>query len=282
MKFKYKKNSIHTNVLIIGVNSEIGSALYRKLAQDNDYNVFVTSRKLKRNKIKKNFFKLDLNRNTSILKKKKFFHHVIFCAGITSKIYCEKKPIYSKKINVDQTSKIIEGFSKQGSHIIFLSSSDVFDGKNSFYNVQHKTNPTTVYGRHKEEIEKKFKNNSNVAILRLTKVISNSTPFIKKWKKDLKNRVPIKAYNNFFFSPIKLDNVINAIIMLIRYRSVGIFHLGGKKKISYFQFAKKYFKGNSLAIGLLKAKNNNDIKIKSQFIFLKTFLPSSKKSAKRR
>ena len=71
-----------------------------------------------------------------------------------------------------------------GSFIIYLSSHAVFNGEKAFYNHNDTTCPITVYGKHKNEVENYLTKNikKNSCILRLTKVITNNTPFNKKWE----------------------------------------------------------------------------------------------------
>jgi hypothetical protein len=91
------------NILIIGTDGLIGSHLLQKLASSN-YNVFGTSRNSKSISIK--IFYLDLLLDNLDLPDI-IFDTVIITAGVTKTIYFKKNLQLCKKINVDNTIKLI-------------------------------------------------------------------------------------------------------------------------------------------------------------------------------
>ena len=135
------------------------------------------------------------------------------------------------------TSKIIQHFNDYGCHVIFLSSNAVFDGRKPFMRIGDSTSPNSSYGKFKVEVENRFLNNKNVAILRLTKVITASTPFIRKWLEELDRGDYIAVFDDCFVSPISIDDVLDSIELLIDRRSSGIYHLGGATEVSYSDYA---------------------------------------------
>ena len=94
----------------------------------------------------------------------KHFDCVIICAAITNIAECEENPNLCKKINLINTIRLIDNVIANDSFVIFLSSSAVFDGTQSFYKHTDETNPISEYGKCKNFVEEHIKKN-NVNIL---------------------------------------------------------------------------------------------------------------------
>jgi len=240
------------SVIIIGVDSQIGAALFERMSSQSNKKVFGTTRRKERTQKSDCVVHLDLGNPDSFIDKGFRFDHVVFCAGVTSIAGCESDVSLCRQINVEATSKIIQYFSDCGSQIIFLSTTAVFDGSQPFFHVNTSTNPINNYGKFKVDVENRFRNDPNVAILRLTKVLTTSTPFIRKWLDDLDRGVQITVFDDHFVSPIGLNDVLDKIELLVLRRASGIYHLGGATEVSYSDFATSFFADNPKALGLLK------------------------------
>ena len=75
-------------ILVLGVDSKIGSALYKDLNKNTSFNVYGTSRRKDREE-KKIFF-LDIYKYNEKNLEFSEFDTLIFCAGITSTEMCQK------------------------------------------------------------------------------------------------------------------------------------------------------------------------------------------------
>jgi dTDP-4-dehydrorhamnose reductase len=229
------------NILIVGIDSEIGSRLASYLDGNGRYKIIGTTRR----EIKSNSvdicFHLDLETLESNLPKLNF-HTIIFCAGITSQATCNDNPKLTWKINVENTIAAINQLASVESHVVFLSSCSVFDGSESFYKFTDLPNPISNYGKQKVEVEDYLqKNLARATILRLTKVISEETRFIKSWRESASKGESILAYTNRYLSPIGIIEVCNLVKSIIEKESFGLFQLGGDIEQSYFEYATSYF-----------------------------------------
>ena len=241
-EYLVKSNS----VLIVGVDSEIGSELYKYL-QNKNVNVSGTTRKLQN--VKDNIFYMNLE-NPNFDKINDQFDTVVICASITNIKYCESNIHDSEMVNFVNTIKIIDYFSKRGIFILYLSSSSVFSGRIPFERYNSPTSPTNNYGKLKVKVENYLleKVGINSAILRLTKVISKNSPIIKLWERDAIEKKEIIAYSNKNISPIQIDIVLDTIYLLISQKSYGIYQLGGGVEFSYTDFAKSLYEGSGVTI----------------------------------
>ena len=259
------------NVLIIGVDSQIGIALKNYLTTKK-ITVFGTTRKKENTNLNTYYFDLE-KPDFEIFTKK--FSSVVVCAATTNIAECEKDPQKHQAINVTNTIKTIEKLAQNNSFVIYLSSNAVFDGEKAFYKNNDKTCPTTLYGKFKTEVEEylttKLENNS--CVLRLTKVITKNTPFIERWKSEASAGKSIRTFTNRFLSPVDIENVVDNIQVLIEQKRTGIYQYGGSEEISYTEYAKRYFQNDKSALELISAETENT-KNKITYNSLSTHLPT--------
>ena len=203
--------SIKPKVLIIGSDGLIGKKLYENF-EAKSYPVFGTTRRTKDKKIF-----LDLNKTESYENLFEMKYEFVFiCTGNSNISYCENHPLETKIVNVKNTVCLVDELSKRGSHIIYISSSRVFDGNTYMPSIQNNLNPLTEYGRQKVECESLIKSSSqSLTIVRLTEVIGHEYAIFDKWIKELRNNKNIYPFDNFYISPISLDFTIHNLSKLI-------------------------------------------------------------------
>jgi dTDP-4-dehydrorhamnose reductase len=168
------------SLLIVDVESQIGSALFGKFSPKSNRSIFRTRRRKESNQRSDRNIHLDLSNPDPFITKGFRFDHVVVCAGVTSIDNCELDLTLCRRINLDGTLKLIQHFSDYGCHVAFLSSNIVFDGSKPFSRVGDNTYPNNNYRKLKKEVENRFRNNTHVAIQHLIKVITPSTSFVKK------------------------------------------------------------------------------------------------------
>ena len=227
------------SVLVVGANSQIGSALIKHLRKET-YNVYGTTRNAKNKDKDLMYFDLsEPNFNINFSK----YECVIICAAITNFLRCESEPETCERVNSTNTIALIDNCVTSKCFTIFLSSNAVFDGQKTFYKHTDTTRPTTKYGEFKQSVEKYIQTlaPNRACVLRLTKVITDRTPFIESWINAVKNGDKIKAFNNRFISPINIEYVVDSIQLLLERKNSGIFQLGGSDEISFYDYARKIF-----------------------------------------
>ena len=219
-------------VSIIGVNSFIGSFLKRKLSEDN-FEVISTSRRRNNNSDKF----LDLSEDPVCWPEIKSDIAVI-CAGVTSIKSCEIEKDYTSKINLHSTSKLAKILAEQGTHVLLLSTSQVFDGSIPFVHHNSNVHPLSEYGRQKASAEQCIIGlKKNGSILRISKVLNKHSGIVNRWVLDLKNGKRILSYANLKLAPVFQDHVYKIVKQIIINREYGIFHCSASKDISYTDLA---------------------------------------------
>lgn len=185
----------------------------------------------------------DLKKLDKIVKKFKP-QTIIHCAGLTDVDKCEKFNEIAHFLHV-QISQHLATLSKNiDAQFILISTDHLFDGKESNYIENSKTNPLNIYAKTKLEGEKKsLEVNSDILILRTnffglgTKWRQSLTDFL--WN-SLSKKKKIYGFLDCYFTPISIPIMCNLILELIEKQSTGIFNLCGSERLSKFCFAEKF------------------------------------------
>jgi dTDP-4-dehydrorhamnose reductase len=242
--------------LIVGGDSFIGNYLTTFLGTQ-EFEIFSTSRF--RNK--KNSSTLFMNLETAQDFKPNFnFEFVVICAGITSVSHCESQPETSYDTNVRGTIDLIDYFINQNCQIVFLSSNLVFEGRKPFYSFEDTPAPQTNYGKFKLEVENYIlqQSRSTSAIIRMTKVLPDSSKSFFSWQKNILNGIEVSMFNDVYIAPVKLEEIGKLTQNIVTKKKSGIFHLSSDREISYFEYAKNWARVNSLDEALIKSVICND------------------------
>jgi dTDP-4-dehydrorhamnose reductase len=247
------------NILIIGGDSKIGKSLHYNLLNKN-INVHKTTRK----KIltNDNVIYLDLAEENIDLNLFNYHYDVIFfCISNTSISFCENNVEETREINVKRTLDIIKYFQTKGSFLIYFSSNLVFDGNIENVGTNQIQNPTTEYGIQKSILEKELLNYSNIAIIRLTKIIDYDFMLFKQWISSLIKKNEIYPFYDMKMSPVWIDDLVNFLSLFISNPINGIFHVSSISDITYEEAAYYIAKKLNLNQKLIKAKSFKDFDI---------------------
>ena len=248
-------------LLIIGGDSAIARS-YINYCNFNHISFDATSRK--QDDGNKLFF--DLKKPDFGVFKNIRYDFVVFFASVCNIKFCEENPSESFLINVKNTILSMLEFQKITKKILFISSSQIFDGSKPRMTIADKPSPKNIYGRQKLEVEQELKKLiKNASILRLSKVIHSDLDLLQNWKKELDMKNIIEPYVDMYLSPIYIDDVIKKIEK-IRFGSFQrTYHCPGMDDLSYYEFALDFFKEHPnkylIRKGYLTTKENIQDKI---------------------
>jgi dTDP-4-dehydrorhamnose reductase len=229
--------------IIIGASSSIGREMFSFL-QKKKIKVLGTYFKKKQSQL----VKFDIRKDDI---KKLFFEInnndiVIIFSAITNPLEVLNKKKNSKKINIFGTKRLINALSKIGCKIVYISSVEVFDGKRGAYLESSKTKPLSLYGKHKNMIEKflinKIKKNYLIIRLCWTICMKKKSRDIISLTYDTINKKNAKMSYDNYFNISHSEDVCNGIFKISK-TNFNLVHLASKEKISRFDLAlmiKKY------------------------------------------
>lgn len=250
-------------LLIIGVDSLVGSNLYKNLDKKK-YLVWGTTRRPFNPRPGMNVMALDLSRLDNFSCDFKF-DIVVICAGITSVLECEDNPLFTKIINNKNLFKFLDNFISQAARVVYLSSDAVFDGSIPKPSVLSTPSPISEYGKQKLNAELTLLGSyTNLRIIRFGKIISERDELFKSWRIKICNGENIEPYLDYITSPISIEYAENLLIDVIEnFDDFGqIIHATGSRDFSYVDIATFIIKNLDASMDLLAPKEIQDYRLK--------------------
>jgi dTDP-4-dehydrorhamnose reductase len=185
------------------------------------------------------------------------------CAAITSMQACQNDPARSRRINVDNTLDLMRRLADRGAHLVFLSSSQVFDGETPMPDEAAPTAPKNEYGAHKLAVEEAIERQAlPAAVLRVTKVLADRPVGVfKGWFEALAKGQPVQAATNMALSPVMVADVAAAAERLAAGRHRGVWHLGSSDDIGYFDAARLMAETRHLPLSLVHGEELTDAQV---------------------
>jgi len=164
------------------------------------------------------------------------FDQALLLLGDTQPDSCVRDPARSQAVNVDGIKRVIGDLLAAGVRPIFVSSEFVFDGNKGRYSETDMPNPILLYGVQKLAVERYLESvTEDYAVLRLAKVyggeIGDGTLFTN-WLPAIERGGQQKCASDQRFSPIYVDDVVDALLKVAESRVRGVFHLGGPEGLS--------------------------------------------------
>ncbi len=185
------------------------------------------------------------------------------CAAVTSMQACQSDPARSRRINVDNTLDLMRRLADRGTHLVFLSSSQVFDGETPMPDEAAPTAPKNEYGAQKLAVEEAIERQKlPVTVLRVTKVLADRPVGVfKGWFEALAKGQAVQAATNMALSPVMVGDVAEAAERLAAGRHRGVWHLGSSDDIGYFDAARLMAETRRLPISLVQGEELTEAQV---------------------
>src|SRR4029079_17964223 len=225
--------------LLIGGDSEIGAAAYQSLKARGVTAAATTRRKTQ---IAADRPFLDLSAPLENWAPPPGPSAACIFAAVARIKACEADPRASAHVNVTQTLALADRLRGRGIPVLFLSTNQVFDGTVPDVVAGAPHSPVTEYGRQKARAEAGFFSRMELgmpaAVLRLAKVVSRDMPLRRDWSKKLAAGQPIRAFSDMTMAPVEIDMVCDAIAMLMKAGTRGVFQLTGPRDLPYLEIGR--------------------------------------------
>ncbi len=263
------------NILVVGINGIIGSALFSHLKKMKLSTWGSTHRKDRQSD--PTIFYLNLLDPPSTWDFKNIKFDVVYlCAGVCRMLLCETDPITSHKVNVEGMFALTRYLSETGAYIVYLSTNQVFSGEQPFAKADAAYSPLNEYGHQKSKIETLIrKYGERWAIVRLTKVMTPNMELISHWIKQLSLNQTIEAFYDMMLAPVSIKQVINLLLSLGQKKLTGCFQVSGINDVSYYDMANYISQIVGKSSSLIKSVSALDKGIKKSFLPLFTTLDCS-------
>ena len=220
--------------LVIGADGLIGGALTREL-KSQGATVHTTAKVAER----KSDITLDLADAALDRVALPRADVAVVCASFNGFAQCRRDPVKARQVNALAPEILTRRLRKDGTRVIYLSSSAVFDFQVPHIAASAPTCARTVYGAVKAEGEERvLAQGQGTSVIRFAKVLPADVPLFKSWQGALGEGKTVSAFSDLHFSPISLGFAIEAVLAIAQAEEDGIHQVSGASDISYAQAAR--------------------------------------------
>ncbi len=165
---------------------------------------------------------------------------VIHTAAAASPNYCQEHPSESEDINIKTSANLAGLCADAGIPFVHTSTDLVFDGSNAPYKEEDSVNPLNTYAEQKvlaeEEVLKRY---PEAVVCRMPLMFGESSPayqtFFQQMVHALRQGDELKLFIDEFRTPAS-GRTASKGLLLGAEKGKGILHLGGRERISRFNF----------------------------------------------
>ncbi|MEI2583328.1 SDR family oxidoreductase [Scytonema sp. PRP1] len=190
---------------------------------------------------------------------------VIHTAAISQPNFCQTHPDETHAINVTASCNIAGLCADSSISCTFTSTDLVFDGLNAPYQETDPVCPVNIYGEQKVMAEEgMLKRYPMTAICRMPLMFGKETPtatsFIQPFIQTLKQRKELNLFIDEFRTPVSGKSAAKGLLLALE-KVNGLIHLGGKERISRYDFGRLLVEVFQLPSDGLKACRQKDVKM---------------------
>lgn len=191
---------------------------------------------------------------------------VIHTAALSQPNFCQTHPQQSHKINVIASKNIAELCADASIPCIFTSTDLVFDGKNAPYKETDPVNPVNLYGEQKVIAEKEMlKCYPTTTVCRMPLMFGAPTPtatsFMQGFIQTLQQGKELNLFTDEFRTPVSGLSAAKGLLLVLDKQVKGHIHLGGKERISRYEFGRLMVEVFKLSNTKIKPGQQQDVKM---------------------
>jgi len=190
---------------------------------------------------------------------------VFHFAALSNTNFCEQNPELSFDINVKATINLAMVCQSKKIPFLFTSTDLIFDGQSAPYSIDDPSDAICVYGQHKVQAEQTILELYPEAIIArcpLMYGLAKSAPnFLPNWINQLKSGNSFGAFTDEYRTTASGESVVKGLLLLLENKAKGIWHLGGKERVSRYDFAIKMAEVFDLDKSLINGGKQADVKM---------------------
>ena len=168
---------------------------------------------------------------------------------------CEENPAKAKESN-ETLTKLVVSSSPKKAKIVYISTEQVFPGNKPYAKESDPTRPINIYGRTKLAGEQIVQKSGNPHLIVRTNFFGWSSGRKKtfgEWLiQSLREKQPIRLFTDFYFTPLYAGLMVDRLERLLKKDAQGVVHLGGRDRVSKYEFGKKLARMSGLSFCSVK------------------------------
>lgn len=241
--------------LVVGGDGLVGQALTAHLRARN-WHVVATTRRRALVSEARPFLDLDQGNEDWSQLREQCFDVAYLVAAVARLANCARDPEGSWRINVVKTTALAAWLMQRGVRVVFLSTNQVFDGQQAHRREDEPVAPATVYGRQKAATEMAIMTGrpraESATVVRLTKVLGDTTPLFDTWGHSLLADEQISPFLDMTLAPVHTDLVVRCLELVGGGKGDGIYQLSATHDLSYAAVGKRLAERMGKAAGLVR------------------------------
>jgi dTDP-4-dehydrorhamnose reductase len=165
---------------------------------------------------------------------------ILHAAAMSAADQVFKDPGRGRAVNVDATRRLASWCREKGRRIVFTSTDMVFDGARSWYAEDDDPNPILEYGRTKRGAEAEILRTPGGAVARLSLLYGPTQcgrdGFYDRAVAALRERREQSFFRDEYRTPLDYRTAAEALVALAGSDFEGVLHVGGRERLSRFEF----------------------------------------------
>lgn len=161
---------------------------------------------------------------------------IVHTAGLTNVEICEASPNLAYKLNVSLAENVAQAAHALGLKLVHISTDHLFSGDNSFSSEEALPDPLNVYGKTKAEAELRVMSACPSALVVRTNFYGWGTKYRQSFSdfviRSLRAKDPIALFDDVYFTPIIINDLVRVTHQLIDLGARGIFNIVGNDRVS--------------------------------------------------
>jgi len=256
-------------LLITGGSGFLGSNIVRMAAED--FEVFATYNSSLKQMPECRFVPLDIRDKQQVLSTFEEIKPtlVIHTAALADVDYCEGHANEAWMTNVRGTENVALAAKRIGAKMVYISTDSVFDGKKGMYVEEDVPCPLNVYAMTKRGGEERVQHWLPDGIIVRAAFYgwgpsdSDRMSLVEWMISGLRQGKTLKMFTDVFFSPIFIDNLVEAMIELYRKGLGGIYHVGGGERCSKYAFGQEIAQAYGLDKSLIQPSSIAEVGLRA-------------------
>lgn len=171
--------------------------------------------------------------------------YVVHCAALTDVDHCDQDPALAHRTNVLATRHVAEAARAVSAGLAFISTDAVFGGQDGPHCEDDVPAPVNVYGQTKLDAERAALAAHPGTLVVRTNIYGWSPhreatrPNLAEWLVGrLEAGEPVRGFTDVSFTPILVNDLVDALLVLIRRCLSGVYHVAGGEAASKYTFAR--------------------------------------------
>lgn len=196
---------------------------------------------------------------------------ILHLAAFSNTNFCERHPGQTHALNVEVPERLAYWAGRHGAVLVFVSSGQVFDGRQPPQGPDTPVSPVNAYGRQKAEAERRVRAASaNAVVVRVPVMFGWGSPasgsFFTQWVRRLRAGEEVPAFvdevRSFLSGRAAALGLWALMAHAVQRPSAvcgRIFHLGGPEAVSRYAFAMQLCEVFDLPKGKIRACRQADV-----------------------